>query len=155
MRIIIFIGIIFCCFSCEYFTQKKTEPIQQLDSISFTSVDVSPSFKVCDSIIDKAKKTACFRTTIHQKIVAYISQNQFKVNEGINEIVTLKIRVSDKGDISVLSLNASEKVRKEIPSLERFLRASITSLPKVIPARKMGIPVTSEYEIPIQIKIEE
>ena len=36
--------------------------------VDFTSVDVSTSFKVCDSLIDKDKKNSCFRSTIREEI---------------------------------------------------------------------------------------
>ena len=36
--------------------------------VDYTSVDVSPSFKVCDSLIDKLQKdSTCFRTTMRSR----------------------------------------------------------------------------------------
>ena len=65
--VFLFFGLFFIT-SCDKFSFTKNKNIQVIDTIvDFTSVDTYPSFKVCDSLIDKIKKSACFRKTIHQK----------------------------------------------------------------------------------------
>ena len=55
--------------SCDKFSYSKNKNLQVVDTIvDFSSVDFSPSFKVCDSLIDKHQKSDCFRTNIHQEI---------------------------------------------------------------------------------------
>lgn len=47
--------------SCDKFSFSKNKNIQDLDTIvDFSSVDTFPSFKPCDSIIDKTKKNGLF-----------------------------------------------------------------------------------------------
>ena len=74
--------------------------MQLLDTIvNFSSVDTSPSFKVCDFIIDKQKKNNCFRTTIHQKIGAELQKHQLVIRDSISEIVYVDLLITSKGKI--------------------------------------------------------
>ena len=68
-RNIYFIFLLIVCSSCNYFSLETNKPtLQEIDSIiDFSKVDVSPSFKVCDKLIDEAK-TNCFRTNMHQQM---------------------------------------------------------------------------------------
>ena len=53
-------------------------------NVDYTSVDVSPSFKVCDSLIDKDKKSSCFRTTIRQEISSSLANQSIQVAQSID-----------------------------------------------------------------------
>lgn len=154
MRIILVL-IFVCLFtSCEFFTQKNKEDGPKLDSVSFTSVDKAPSFKVCDSIFEKVEKNDCFRHTVHSEVTKYLSSKEIKVKRVIDANILMKIVISNTGEISVGSIIMPGELRKEIPLLESLLLESIASLPKVAPAIKRGIPVTSEYTLPIRIELK-
>ena len=91
LRVYSFLILIIFCTSCTYFssTQNNRNPTENsLDTIvDFSSVDVSPSFSVCDSLLEKTKKTNCFRTTIHQLITKKLSDNQLTSEDFIDEII--------------------------------------------------------------------
>jgi len=154
VRFLIVILIVCLFFSCEFFTKKKSDNEQKLDSISFTSVDKAPSFKVCDSIFEKAEKNDCFRNTMYLEITKSLGRQEIKVKEDIDEIVQVIISIPSDGTISLKSIEASQKVYVQIPDIQKIIEKSILDLPKVFPARKRGIPVTSEYILPIRIQLK-
>ena len=130
--------------------------MQLLDTIvNFSSVDTSPSFKVCDSIIDKQKKTNCFRTTIHQKIGAELQKYQFVIRDSISEIVYVDLLINSKGKIILEAMDSSEEIKIKLPKLDSVLRISIDKIPNVYAAIKRGIPVTTKYRLPIKIQIKQ
>ncbi|NVJ89269.1 MAG: hypothetical protein HWD82_07490 [Flavobacteriaceae bacterium] len=142
--------------SCDKLPFLKKQETQKLDTIvDFTSVDMSPSFKVCDSIIDKSEKSECFRTTIHQKIGEQLKNFSFTSSDSINESIVLDIRINANGIISLDSLKSSKNLQEKLPELDSFLQLSIKGLPKIYPAIKRGIPVTTKYQLPIKIILEE
>lgn len=149
------IALVFISFftSCEFFTHKK-ESAPKLDSISFTSVDKAPSFKVCDSIFEKAEKNDCFRNTMYSEITKSLGAQEIKVKEGIDEIVQVIITISSDGEITLKSIEAPQNVYTQIPDIKNIIQKSIVDLPKVVPAVKRGIPVTSEYILPIRIQLK-
>ena len=130
--------------------------MQLLDTIvNFSSVDTSPSFKVCDSIIDKQKKTNCFRTTIHKKIGAELQKHQFVIRDSISEIVYVDLLINSKGKIVIEAMASSEEIRIQLPELDSVLRISVDKIPNVYAAIKRGIPVTTKYRLPIKIQIKQ
>ena len=130
--------------------------MQLLDTIvNFSSVDTSPSFKVCDSIIDKQKKNNCFRTTIHQKIGAELQKHQFVIRDSISEIVYVDLLINSKGKIVIEAMASSEEIRIQLPELDSVLRISVDKIPNVYAAIKRGIPVTTKYRLPIKIQIKQ
>ena len=130
--------------------------MQLLDTIvNFSSVDTSPSFKVCDSIIDKQKKNNCFRTTIHQKIGAELQKHQFVIRDSISEIVYVDLLITSKGKIVLEAMDSSEEIKNQLPKLDSVLRISVDKIPNVYAAIKRGIPVTTKYRLPIKIQIKQ
>ena len=141
--------------SCDKlpFTKKKNIPV--LDTIvDFTSVDLSPSFSVCDSLVDKEKKSDCFRKTIHQKIGEELQKYEFQTNDSINETIFVDILINSKGEIQFESLTSNNVISKALTDLDSLLENAVNNLPKIYPAIKRGIPVTTKYQLPIQILVQ-
>lgn len=154
MRFFIVIILICFCTSCEYFNKKKEVGNQKLDSINFTSVDKAPSFQVCDSIYEKAQKNDCFRNTMYDEITRSLSRQEIQVKKEIDEVIQVIITVHSNEKISLKSIEASQDVYDQIPQVQKIIQESIEDLPTVFPAMKRGIPVTSEYILPIRIQLK-
>lgn len=155
MRNFFVIFLIVFCSACNKFSFTKKENLKQLDTIvDFTSVDTFPSFTVCDSLIDKNKKYNCFRNTIHQKIGEELLTYSLSTKDTINETIFVDLIIDTKGKVHLEQLNSSEKIKTEFPELDSLLKLSVAKLPKIYPAIKRGIPVTSKYQLPIKIKLE-
>lgn len=155
MRVFTFLVILLFFNSCDYFSFKKNSNPEKLDSIvDVTSVDTFPSFQVCDSIINKTEKTACFRKTIHQEITQSLANQKIRIRSSIDETINVIITIHPDSRITLKSVKASENVYQEIANLKEVIEKSIGDLPKVFPAIKRGIPVTSEYILPIRIRLE-
>lgn len=156
LRVLSFLIMLVFITSCDLICPPKNKNTADLDTIvDFSSVDTFPSFLVCDSIIDKQQKSDCFRTTIHQKIGAELQQNRFSVKDSINEIVYVDVLINAEGVFSLDTIQASENLKKELPELDSLLKASVAKLPKIYPANKRGIPVTTKYRLPIRIQLTE
>lgn len=156
LRVLSFLIMLFFITSCDLFCPPKDKNTSDLDTIvDFSSVDTFPSFKTCDAIIDKQEKMDCFRTTIHQKIGAELQQHPLAVKDSINEIVYVDVIINSEGIFSLDTIQASENLKKELPELDSLLKASVDKLPKIYPANKRGIPVTTKYRLPIRIQLKE
>ena len=141
--------------SCEFFNLKDKSQLQEIDTIiDFSYVDVFPTFDVCKSYIDKEKKTACFRETIHQHISKSLAKNKIEVKKPVNEVLNVEVLISNKGIVSVQKIITSDVLKTEIPAIDSLITASLQNLPKLFPATKRGIPVATQYQIPIQINVD-
>jgi hypothetical protein len=144
------------CTSCENFPFSKKQQKPVLDTIiNFNEVDFSPSFKICDSIIEKEAKSDCFRTTIHQKIGEELQKQFFTIKDYVDEIVNVHLLIDAKGVVKLEQMEASEIIKEQLPTLDSLLAISIEHLPKIYPAIKRGIPVNTKYILPIRIQLKE
>ncbi|WP_243456840.1 energy transducer TonB [Polaribacter batillariae] len=130
--------------------------MQVLDTfVNFSSIDTYPSFKVCDSLIEKAQQEDCFRNTIHNKIGEELLKHEFTIKDSIFETVIVNLLINSKGNIELETIESSEIIKKELPELDSILKVSIRQIPIIYPAIKRGIPVTTKYRLPIQIQLKE
>lgn len=140
--------------SCDLLPFTKKKELPPLDTIvDFTSVDLSPSFTICDSLVDKEKKSDCFRKTIHQKIGEELQKHELVSKDSINETIFVDIIINSKGIIKFHHLKSNSIINEALPEFDSVLEKSVNSLPKIYPAIKRGIPVTTMYQLPINIKL--
>ncbi len=155
MRIFSLLLLMILLTSCDKFSLTKSKNIQPLDTVvNFTAVDTYPSFKNCDAIIDKVEKQNCFRNTIHTKIGEELLKHTFTLQDSVNETVLVNLIIDKNGVINFESLQSSKKIQEQLPLLDSLVEASVKSLEKIYPAIKRGIPVTTKYQLPIKIKLE-
>lgn len=140
--------------SCSFFSSDKNLHNQNLDEVvDYTKVDVSPFFEVCKNKMEK-EKTACFRMNMHKHMMKYLGTSTNKLSKKVNETVTVFLLINKKGNVSLKEVKASPFIEKEMPDLFSLIETSVKNLPKLSPAIKRGIPVTTQYELPIKISVE-
>ncbi|MBS9774662.1 MAG: hypothetical protein KGV59_05840 [Tenacibaculum sp.] len=152
LRIFYLCIIAMLCISCEHIIPKKKKT-QRLDTIiDFTKVDTYPSFINCKKLIDD-EKTLCFRNNIHNRITKSLNTFPFNVKDSLNEELLVILIINKKGKVCLQEIQSSDSLQKKLPNLIDYIGKSIDSLPKLSPAIKRGIPVTTQYKLPIKIKV--
>ncbi|MGB1168486.1 MAG: hypothetical protein ACPG4G_00290 [Flavobacteriaceae bacterium] len=122
--------------------------------LDYSSVDVSPSFRVCDSLIEKDKKDTCFRTTLRQEIFSSLAKQSIQVPQSVDETIEVAITIQSNKEVKLTSIKSSDSLMAIVPSLKAILKKSVEELPAVYPAIKRGIPVTTVYKLPIRIAVK-
>lgn len=156
-RIVLFLLVLMLT-SCDYFDRKKvyTEDLleEELQTFNWKDVDEYPSFESCDSISGKENKKSCFDNTLRNILNTNLSKHQIIVTEDINDTVQLKITIDHKGTFLIDDIISAETTRAQIPQLNELLRQSLDSLPKIYPAIKRSQQVSTQFSLPVIIKIE-
>ena len=144
--------------SCDFFNKKKvySEDLleNELEMFTWNDVDEYPSFASCDSTTGKENKKQCFENTLRDILNSNLSQYRIIVSEAVEDTVQLKITIDKDGNFSINSIKSSLLTQQEIPQLDSLLRRSLDSLPKIFPAIKRSQQVTTEFSLPVIIKIE-
>lgn len=122
--------------------------------LDYSSVDVSPSFRVCDSLIEKDKKDICFRTTLRQEIFSNLAKQSIQVLQSVDETIEVAITIQSNKEVKLTSIKSSDSLMVIVPSLKAILKKSVEELPAVYPAIKRGIPATTVYKLPIRIAVK-
>lgn len=156
LRVLTFLVIIIFFYSCNKFSFEKNKKTKVLDTVGyFSEVHSSPSFKECDSIINKKRKEDCFRKTIHLKIKEGLQKHTFTIKDSISETVFVDLLINTKGKITLDTIQLSEYTRTQLPNLYNIITFSIENLPVITPANKRGMRVTTKYRLPIKIELKE
>ncbi|WP_333876633.1 hypothetical protein [Flavobacterium sp.] len=146
------------CFSCQYLEKKVPSEQELLDKqmkeINWNEVDEYPSVDDCEKLTDENLRKQCFfdfiTTTIQQKLAVDTLSTLFP------KLDTIEVRVT------VLP-NATLEFQPEFPKdsvaydtikIDSILRARLVDFPKINPALKRGIPVKTQFVLPVIIKQE-
>ena len=156
LRVFSFLILLIFCTSCDKFPFSKKKQLPDLDTIiNFNEVDFLPSFAVCDSLVEKDAKSACFRTNIHQKIGEELQKKVLTIKDSVDEIVIVHLLIDAKGILKLEQIEASEVIMEQLPTLDSLLAISIQNISKIYPAIKRGIPVKTKYILPIRVQFKE
>ena len=69
----------------------------------------------------------------------------------LNDTLYLNLKIDSKGEVILTNFKASDYLHKQIPELDSLLQNGVLNLPKLRPAIKRGIPVTTAFILPIII----
>lgn len=145
---ILFIFIVLSFASCDYFdTIFNKNP----DRIDFTSVDEYPVFPSCDSLATVEFKQKCFENTLAKYLQRDLELHKFSSPLAITDALIIHVNIDKNGKASLQNLETSKQIKETLPELEAIIRESINNFPKLIPAKKRGLYVSSKYIIPLYI----
>jgi len=156
------LSIILCVFvlaSCNYFEKKKvyTKDIleEELQTFNWNDVDEYPTFASCDTTLGKENKRQCFENTLLQLLNSNLSEQNIVVTEDVNDTILLKITIDNQGNFKVDDIQSSELTKAQIPKIDSLLIHSFDSLPKIYPAIKRSQQVTTQFSLPVVVRINE
>tara|TARA_R110001583_G_scaffold46314_3_gene145386 strand:+ start:13799 stop:14269 length:471 start_codon:yes stop_codon:yes gene_type:complete len=145
--------IVYCLlffYSCNFFEKKELPKDKVIDTIvDFNSVDVFPLFPLCDSLISEEKQKICSQIKLSEHIYASLVASNIMVTKKVNDTILVKLKVDNNGEVSLVKLEASTFIQLQIPTIDSLILAGINNLPILKPAIKRGIPVATEFTLPI------
>ena len=145
-------------YSCQYFEkQVPNEKVlleKQLKEINWNEVDEYPSVVDCEKLTDAAKRKQCFfeflTTAIQQKLAVDTLSSMFP------QLDTIEVRVTvfPNASMEFEPQFSKDSVAYDTIKIDSILRARLVDFPRVNPAIKRGIPVKTQFVLPVIIKSE-
>ncbi len=143
-------------FSCQIIDKKvPTEQElfeKQIKEINWSEVDEYPSFLECDKISDNDQRKQCFfefmATTIQQKL----SVEDLAVLYPQLDTIEVKVTVFPDASLQFEPQFESDSLAYDKIKIDSILKTKLIDFPKVNPALKRGIPVKTEFILPVIIK---
>lgn len=146
-------SVIFCAFilvSCEFFQKKELSSDIVVDTVvNYNTVDVYPLFPDCDSIPSQDKQRICSQIHLCEHIYASLSSSQIFTRKKVNDTIYVKLKIDNKGKVLLTNYKTSDLLKNQIPHLDSLISSGVSSLPQMKPAIKRGIPVSTEFTLPI------
>jgi hypothetical protein len=146
------------CFSCQYFEKQvpseKELLEKQMKEINWNEVDEYPSVADCEQLTDEVQRKQCFfeflTTTIQQKLAVDTLSTLFPQLDTIE----VKVTVLPNAMLQFEPQFPKDSVAYDTIKIDSILHARLVDFPKVNPAIKRGIPVKTQFVLPVIIKSE-
>lgn len=158
LRLLIFIISIFFFVSCDFISPKNTSLQEQKEidaTIDFATVDVYPLFSECKDLNMQEAQIQCFEDNLVDKLHQLIYLKTANTAMTFQDTIYIDLTIAQDYRIKISSIEITPNVEEFLPELDSILRVSVSQLPSVIqPAIKRGIPVKSQFKLPIYITVK-
>jgi hypothetical protein len=142
--------------SCRYFEKQlssQKELLQkELKSINWNEVDEFPSLADCDKIDNKTQRQQCFFEILTQLIQEKLDADTLSVLCPELDTIDVKVTVFPNSTMQFEPQFPKDSVSYDTVKIDSILNARLVDFPKVNPAIKRGIPVKTQFIIPVILK---
>ena len=159
MKLFAYILLVLGCTSCQFFETEKisSETFYEsaLKTIDWKNVDRYPAFARCDTLSEKIQQKNCFEGELAYQLQQSMTAQGVTALHDLNDTIVLSFSISEKASITILDMQIDSLLQREFPHLKDSLKYSIDALQLVAPAYKRGIPVKTQFTLPIVVTTEE
>jgi hypothetical protein len=144
--------------SCQYFDrQVPSEKLllqNELKAINWNEVDVFPSVAECEKIEDKDLRQQCFFDFLTQTIQQKLNLDTLTILYPELDTIGVKVTVFANSEVQFEPQFPKDSVAYDTIIIDSILRARLVDFPKINPALKRGIPVKTQFILPVILKVE-
>jgi hypothetical protein len=144
--------------SCQYFDKQvpsEKELLQkELKSINWKEVDEYPSVVDCDKIDDKKQRQQCFFEVLTQLIQEKLCNDTLAMLYPELDTIEVKVTVFPNATMKFEPQFPKDSVAYDKIKIDSILKARLVDFPKINPAIKRGLPVKTQFILPVILKVE-
>lgn len=145
--------------SCQYFDKQvpsEKELLQkELKSINWKEVDEYPSVVDCDKIEDKKQRQQCFFEVLTQLIQEKLCNDTLAMLYPELDTIEVKVTVFPNATMKFEPQFPKDSVAYDTVKIDSILKARLVDFPKINPAIKRGLPVKTQFILPVILKVEK
>lgn len=144
--------------SCNYFEKQvpseKELLDKQLKEINWQEVDEYPSVAECELLTDETQRKQCFFEFLTSTIQEKLSVDTLSILYPELDTIEVKVTVYPDAKLEFEPQFPKDSVAYDKVKIDSILHARLVDLPKVNPALKRGIPVKTQFILPVILKVE-
>lgn len=144
--------------SCQYFDKQvpsEKELLQkELKAINWKEVDEYPSVVDCDKIEDKKQREKCFFEVLTQLIQEKLCNDTLAILYPELDTIEVKVTVFPNATMVFEPQFPRDSVAYDTIKIDSILKARLVDFPKINPAIKRGLPVKTQFILPVILKVE-
>lgn len=144
--------------SCQYFEKlvpsEKELLAKELNEINWKEVDEFPSLADCEKIENKTQRQQCFFELLTQLIQEKLSIDTLSVLYPELDTIEVKVTVFPNATLQFEPQFPKDSVAYDTIKIDSILKARLIDFPRVNPAIKRGIPVKTQFILPVILKVE-
>lgn len=127
---------------------------KELKSINWKEVDEYPSVVDCEKIDNKAQRQQCFFEVLTQLIQEKLSVDTLSVLYPELDTIEVKVTIFPNATMQFEPQFPKDSVAYDTIKIDSILKARLIDFPKINPALKRGIPVKSQFILPVILKVQ-
>lgn len=154
-KIVSFLSCLLLC-SCNFGAKAPSEEEllnKRLQEINWNEVTRYPSIVACDTLSDKTAQKHCFFEYLTLSIQQKLASDTLWVLYPEVDTIQVKVIVNTDG-----TLDFEPRFEKELSygnqKIDSIIRTRLHGFDKIEPAQKEGIPVKTEFVLPVILKVE-
>lgn len=144
--------------ACQYIDKQVPTEQELLDkelqSINWSQVDEFPSVASCDSIADKAQKQACFFQYLTELIQMKLSADTLAVLYPQLDTIDVKVTVLPNATLE-FEPQLSDSLSYNHRAIDSIIKARLVDFPEIHPALKRGVPVKTQFVLPVILDVKK
>jgi len=145
--------------SCQYIDKQvpsEKELLQkELKSINWKEVDEYPSVANCEKIADKKQRQQCFFDVMAQLIQQKLDIDTLTILYPELDTIQVKVTVFPNSTMKFEPQFPKDSVAYDTIKIDSILHARLVDFPKINPALKRGLPVKTQFILPVILKEKE
>jgi hypothetical protein len=150
--------VLFVFNSCQYFDKQipsEKELLQkELKAINWNEVDEYPSVVDCEKIDDKKQRQQCFFEVLTQLIQEKLSNDTLSMLFPELDTIDVKVTIFPNATILFEPQFTKDSITYDTIKIDSILKVRLVDFPKINPGIKRGIPVKTQFVLPVILKVE-
>lgn len=142
--------------SCQYFEKQvpseKELLEKQIKEINWKEVDQYPSIVDCEKLTNEVQRKQCFFEFLSSTIQQKLSIDTLKILFPKLDTIEVKVTVNPDSSMQFEPQFPKDTVAYDTIKIDSILKIKLVDFPKVNPAIKRGIPVKTQFILPVIIK---
>ena len=142
--------------SCQYFDKQvpseKELLEKQIKEINWKEVDQYPSIADCEKLTNSIQRKQCFFEFMSSTIQQKLSIDTLKTLFPKLDTIEVKVTVNPDSSMQFEPQFPKDTVAYDTIKIDSILKIKLVDFPKVNPAIKRGIPVKTQFILPVIIK---
>ena len=144
--------------SCQYVNRQIPDQDallqKELKSINWNQVDELPNFTNCDSVADKTQKKQCFFEYLTQLIQQKLNTDTLSVLYPQLDTISVKVTVLPNATFE-FEPQFKDTLSYDTAKIDSIIKTRLIDFPKVNPAIKRGIPVKTQFILPVILNVAQ
>lgn len=144
--------------SCKYFDKQvpseKDLLQKELKAINWKEVDQFPSFIDCEKIENKTLSQQCFFELMTLLIQEKLSTDTLPILYPELDTISVKVTIYPNSSLKFEPQFPKDSLAYDKIKIDSILKARLIDFPKINPAIKRGIPVKTQFILPVILRVE-
>lgn len=140
--------------SCTFLTPEKVDEDalfdEEIKTLYTTEVDVYPTFETCTTNETTSENKECLQKVLTTYLVDQLQAHPKELSSFYQQELFFYFTVHSNANFVMDSVTSPKNASTDFVSL--IAKLNMSQLPRLIPAQKRGIPVTTSFQVPIRIK---